>query len=629
MRRRYWMAPALWLLVFLFADSTSWAQQAFTPAASPPAQAVAQSPPAYQPTAYQPPAAQTPIIGAQPLASAGPLGQTSILGPANAAAPAMTAGPISDPETVSRGDFESLRKRLEQTEAEVRQLRSLQPANGAIQAAYNDGRVAQYAAPTAPGQVPTPAVDDANGGLFGAIRDRLNNIEQTLKKAQSYPSVQVHGFFQEDSAFFSQDNRSKLTDGNIQNGTGFRRARLMAQGSVAEHTNYWVEMDFASSGHPSFQDVWGEQTNLPFVGAVRVGQYRQPITMTSWTNIKHLEFMERSLAFQAFDPFRRVGAMGYGLSDNERTQWAYGIYGTGATFLNGQGTTNGSNIYNDFGDNRFGTQLGDVGGASFALRASHLLYYDPAAEGRYLLHVGGGVNYSRIGGNSAYGGQTFQARAIPEVFVGDPAAVPTAVPGGGVVQGGTPFVVDSGRFLATSSELYHVELAGSYGPAHFQAEYMLVPVQQMTGPTVLFSGGYVQAGYFLTGENTGYNKAMGVMDYNCKPFTDFFGLGRHSRMCGWGAWEVASRLSYLNLDATNVNAANYRSLATNGTGTTTTAAGAMPGTAGNDTSLTLSLNWWWNQYTRVNFNYIHNMLQSNINGFSAMDIAAARFQVEF
>jgi hypothetical protein len=38
---------------------------------------------------------------------------------------------------------------------------------------------------------------------------------------------------------------------------------------------------------------------------------------------------------------------------------------------------------------------------------------------------------------------------------------------------------------------------------------------------------------------------------------------------------------------------------------------------------------WWNQYTRVQFNWIHTMLDNNARGFSAMDIFATRFQVEF
>jgi phosphate-selective porin OprO/OprP len=590
--------------------------------------------------AQQPSAPPNESSSVAPASAVVPLDTTTAENSAALIASAQTVQYTADPGASSGITFQEAQRladRLDAAESEIRTLRqqlqasptTFQAAPGAAQGSITD-QYAQYATPTPPVPPGGPPPDGSDGGIFGSIKSRLANIEGVLKRAQAFPTVQVHGFFQEDTAFFSQDARNKLTEGNIQNGTGFRRARLMAQGSVAEHTNYWVEMDFAQSGHPSFQDVWGEQTNLPFLGTVRAGQYRQPITMTSWTNIKHLEFMERSLPFQAFDPFRRAGAMAYGISANQRTQWAYGVYATGATFLNGTGSTTGGTIYNDFGDNRYGNQIGDVGGASFALRGSHLLYYDPIAEGRYLLHVGGGVNYSRIGGNSAYGGQTFQARAIPEVFVGDPASVPVAVPGGGVVQGGTPFVVDSGRFLATSSELYHVELAGSYGPAHFQTEYMLVPVQQFAGPTVLFSGGYAQAGYFLTGENTGYNKAMGAMDYNCKPFTEFFGTGRGGRVGGWGAWEVASRLSYLNLDATNILGSNYRSIAgSTPIGTTSTPAAAMPGTAGTDTSLTLSLNWWWNQYTRVNFNYVHNMLQSNINGFSTLNIFAMRFQVEF
>ena len=44
---------------------------------------------------------------------------------------------------------------------------------------------------------------------------------------------------------------------------------------------------------------------------------------------------------------------------------------------------------------------------------------------------------------------------------------------------------------------------------------------------------YVQAGYFLTGESCGYNKQMGALDYNVKPFKEFFGLGR-GKQSGYG-----------------------------------------------------------------------------------------------
>ena len=46
--------------------------------------------------------------------------------------------------------------------------------------------------------------------------------------------------------------------------------------------------------------------------------------------------------------------------------------------------------------------------------------------------------------------------------------------------------------------------------------------------------------------------------------------------------------------------------------------------------MTLALNWWWNQYTRVQFNYI--IVSQNPNAVAATGITniyAARFQFEF
>jgi phosphate-selective porin OprO and OprP len=454
------------------------------------------------------------------------------------------------------------------------------------------------------------------------IGERLQSLEQSFKAQQEkLPIIKLSGFFHYDTGFFSQDDNSRATLGDIQNGSGFRRARLQALGFLTEHTRYSIEMDFGSAGagRPSFQDVWGEQTNIPFFSNIRIGQYRQPITMDSWTNIRHLEFLERSAPFQALDPFRRVGAMSWRLSEDERTMLAYGVYGTGVTFFNGA-----SNVYNTMGvDDRFATQIGDQGGVSFAIRGTHLLYYDELAEGRYLMHVGGGYNFSEIGGNgfgTTPDARTYEARAIPEFFVGDSAAA-------GLTVGGTPFFVDTGRFFATSYNLYHLEFAGNYGPAHFQSEYMATAVNQLNGPIVFYDGAYIQAGYFLTGESAGYNKTAGVLDYNVKPFSEFFGLGAKRGICGWGAWELAARWSFLDLSARNINTANYvigppGSAASNATTPPTSNPGVL-------NQSTVALNWWWNTYTRVQFNWIHSMLDNNIRGSSSADIYAVRFQIEF
>jgi phosphate-selective porin OprO/OprP len=507
------------------------------------------------------------------------------------AAPVPNAA-VSD--GVAPQQLTELIKRLEAAEAELAALRGGQPARPGV----FTNTAAQIQGPNSPG-------DDDDTEL------RIRALESSAAAAKSqFPLIRLSGFMQVDEGFFSQDENSRATLGDIQNGVGFRRARVQALGALTEFTKYSIEFDFAIAGRPSFMDVWGEQSGLPFFGTIRIGQFRQPTMMDGLTSIRHLEFLERSTPFQALDPFRRVGIMAYSNGPDDLSTIAYSIYGTGLTFFSG------TNNYSTMGDTRFGTQIGDRGGISAAIRGTQLLYYDEPAEGRYLFHVGAGYNFSQIGGNGRTAGtdaSTYDARAIPEFFVGDPTGL-------GLSAAGTPFVVETGRILSNYFHFAHLELAGNYGPAHFQAEYAATALEQMGGPTVFLQGAYVQTGYFLTGESAGYNKITGVMDYNVKPFADFFGLGQDKWMCGWGAWELALRWSYLNLAATNVDPANI----------VLPIAGPPPNpNPGAVNQSTVALNWWWNQYTRVQFNWIHSMLDNNARGFSAMDIYAARFQIEF
>jgi phosphate-selective porin OprO/OprP len=503
-------------------------------------------------------------------------------------------------------DFNELAARLEATEARLQAMNSYAAA-----AVVDTNTEYQPNTPSLAQETQTP-----EGTV--AILQRLAALERGA--APRFPTVRVTGFAQLDYGAFSQDAASLANLGDIQDGVGFRRARIQAVGNLSEFTRYSFEMDFAVPGRPSFMDVWGEQTNVPWFGNVRIGHFRQPTTMDAWTSIRHMEFLERSLPFQAMDPFRRVGIMSwFNAGEDDRTLIAYSVYGTGFSFANSGGVppTNGT-----LGDTRFATQIGDIGGVSAAIRGTHLLYWDPYAGDRYLLHIGGGYNYSQIGGANngplAAGNTnatTYQARAIPEFFVGDPA--------GGALNGqsaasGTPFVVDSGRFLANDFHFFHTELGGNYGPAHFQTEYMATLVDQVAGPQVFYHGAYVQCGYFLTGENCGYNKQMGALDYNVKPYREFFGLGRDQWFCGWGAWEIAARYSYVNLASTNVV-------------NPVTNLGVLPHTPnpGIVNDATLALNWWWNQYTRVQFNYINVSQNPNAGATGITNIYAARFQFEF
>jgi phosphate-selective porin OprO/OprP len=147
---------------------------------------------------------------------------------------------------------------------------------------------------------------------------------------------------------------------------------------------------------------------------------------------------------------------------------------------------------------------------------------------------------------------------------------------------------------------------------------MATLIDQIAGPQVFYHGAYVQGGYFLTGENCGYNKQMGALDYNVKPFKEFFALGRDQWFCGCGAWEIAARYSYVNLASTAPTAIIIPP--------PSVPPSPNPGIV-ND--FTLALNWWWNQYTRVQFNWINCNTNPNGAPSGTTNIYATRFQFEF
>jgi phosphate-selective porin OprO/OprP len=455
-----------------------------------------------------------------------------------------------------------------------------------------------------PGARDGPVLDP---NQVGNLRRRLDELEGRFTE---YPIIRLSGFFQLDDGLYAQSAASRVRYGDMLDGVGFRRTRLQAIGELTEFFDYTIEMDFALPGRPSFVDVWGEIDEIPWFGTIRIGQFRQPGLMDSWTSVRHLEFLERSASFQAVDPFRRVGIMAYAMADDERTAWAYSVYTTGLTFWDGDAT-----VSNSFGDDRFGTQITDNGGVGFASRITHLVHYDELSEGRYLLHVGTGFVFGQFGGegDELPSAKTYNPRIFPEFFVGDLA-------GGGLTAAGTPDVLSGGRIRAENFTLSHIELAGNHGAFHFQTEGMLETVNQRGGPTMLVPTAYFQCGAFLTGETVLYLKEPGVFDYNVVPHTPFFGTGRHGRIRGWGAWEVAFRWSYVDLSLANVNPANQL----------LDAAGPPPNpNYGVLNESTVAVNWWWNRYTRVEFNWIHSMPDLRGFGRAPFDIFATRFQVEF
>lgn len=382
-----------------------------------------------------------------------------------------------------------------------------------------------------------------------------------------YPTVRVTGFFQADAAWFDQTPANVAAVGDAPDGADFRRARLAATGQAWDNVGYYLEMDFAFPGRPSFMDVWLEVQDVCDTGSnVRVGQYRQPFGFTAMTSVRELTFLERPLPF-AFLPFRQIGAMSYG------------------TYLEEMGTYAVSVMR--YPVDPYGGTVGDNGGFGLSTRETVLLIDDDANTG--ILHLGGGYSYLDPASDQV------QYRQTPEIFVSETGAAPITPPG--LTQ--IPFFVDTGILDVQDVQLFNAELAGSYGSFHATAEAFFVTAGRSGAQTNLdFSGAYVESGYFLTGEHREYNKKAGVFG-RVKPLCPMSLDGN-----GWGAFEVAGRLSTIDVTDDDVD-------------------------GGRLTDVTAGLNWYLNQYTKFQVNYIHGFLDSPVNGDSQVSVYAMRAQLDF
>ena len=109
---------------------------------------------------------------------------------------------------------------------------------------------------------------------------------------------------------------------------------------------------------------------------------------------------------------------------------------------------------------------------------------------------------------------------------------------------------------------------------------------------------------------------------NPVPNTDFIPL-KQDGVRGWGAWAINARWSVVDLRNPDKLDGHYYSNATN-TFTATSKAGN-----GILNDSTVGLTWFLNSHTKVQFNWIHAMLQNTAKGFSTADLFVSRIQVDF
>ena len=162
-----------------------------------------------------------------------------------------------------------------------------------------------------------------------------------------------------------------------------------------------------------------------------------------------------------------------------------------------------------------------------------------------------------------------------------------------------PVFTDTGRFSADSVNLMGVEAAWVHGPFSLQGEYIATAIDGADGvDDVWLDGAYVQASYVLTGEHRQYNTARGFFE-GVIPEKNFLSGG------GPGAWEVAARYSYLNMDRGN-----------------------LPASANRMQDMTIGVNRYLNPNLRVSGNYVRSWVDGPATD-GAADIFMLRLQVTF
>src|SRR5262245_48537989 len=383
----------------------------------------------------------------------------------------------------------------------------------------------------------------------------------TLQRSDGAYKLRFGGRTQLDGALIwesnglSQDLRS--LGGNGQgNGVAFRRARLFFEGTVYDRLFFKAQYDFAT-GQPAFKDLYMGLWQMGPVGYIQVGQFKEPFFLDEQTSDDYITFMERPLT-DAFCPDRNVGVMLSNTLAEKRMLWQV------ATFRD---TNDVGQAFSSFSSTDWDA----------VARVTGLPIW--ADDGAHLLHLG--FDYLH-----RFRGQSVSFSQRPESFLADN-------------------FVNTAAINANGTNAFDVELAYVRGPFALQSEYTNALVDGDQNQTNLdFWGVYGQMSYFLTGEHKAYEQDYGRFG-RIRPKNNF-----NPAEGGWGAWEIAARVSYLDLDDENIN-------------------------GGKLLDVLAGINWYLFPNARIMLNYIHAHLTDRRAPAPAFsmggrgNILQTRFQIDF
>lgn len=314
--------------------------------------------------------------------------------------------------------------------------------------------------------------------------------------------------------------------GDFESGLIVRRARLEADGQflLGVTTDYDFEMSIEGNRVFLNQFYVAWNPNRFGVATITLGHTTPPMGLENLESSRTYAFMEMGSPSMALAPGYRSGIILNGAHVPWNLAWQAGFFTSGQRQATGDAS-----------------QTVAQGISRFAWHAGH-------PDGDQLVHLG----LSMSAAFSAQSNIKYQSR--PESFK-------------------APFVANTGSIDASSATQYGLEAAWSRGARLIQAELLQSFVADDDHGDDVFWGAYLFTSWFLTGEHRPYYTDTGVFG-RVTPHEDF-----HFHAPGWGAFETAARISYLDLTS-----------------------GAVRG--GQMLDGTLGFNWYLNGQLRLMFNYI-------------------------
>lgn len=334
-------------------------------------------------------------------------------------------------------------------------------------------------------------------------------------------SFKPRGRIQYDAGLVANPGDRLLTR-NLGFNTRARRIRLGAEGTIPGGFGYKFEVDYANAG-VGFGDVilTYAAKNRPF--NLIIGNHETWNGLEQISSSRFLSFMERSAFNDAFINTRRIGLSG-------------GFVNKAGDMRLNAGLFTAHSIDPSF----------DNDGWIGAARA----VYSPL-KGSTQLHLGANVQHRQFQSNNGAAGSASQGAPSTNQLAryrARPFSQTTDVR-----------FVDTGSFAARSDTIFGLEAAAIIKSLHLAAEGQYLkanaygrgdrfdagdPLDFFPTASVLvpggdpaFWGGYVEAGYYLTGETRGYKNGTWDRTKVLKPFSKG----------GWGALQLNGRLDYLDL----------------------------------------------------------------------------------